>query len=100
MVYDVLNMSVEEYESRWKNVFFQNDLFKVRAINLKAGGGIPECHMDSYVMFYVAKGEVVIKKNGEAFNLKENQLFITEPAVLSMQSASGSRLIGVQIKTR
>lgn len=31
--------------------------------------------------------------------LKENQVFITEPALLSMESASGARLMGIQIKT-
>ena len=32
--------------------------------------------------------------------LKENQVFITEPALLSMESVSGARLMGVQIKTQ
>lgn len=31
--------------------------------------------------------------------LKENQVFITEPALLSMESASGARLMGIHIKT-
>lgn len=97
-IFDLMNLKAEGYKNRGVNVFFQNDLFKVRVIVLEAGGKIPECQMDSYVMFYVVKGEVVLRKNNESSILKENQVFITEPALLSMKSASGARLMGVQIK--
>ena len=56
--------------------------------------------MESYVMFYVVQGEVLLQKNGESSILKENQVFITEPALISMETTSGARLMGVQIKTR
>lgn len=61
-IYDLMSIAAEGYEKRQVNVFFQNDLFKTRVIVLEAGGKIPECQMDSYVMFYVVKGEVLIKK--------------------------------------
>jgi len=98
-IFDLMNLEAEGYEKRGVNVFFQNDLFKTRVIVLEAGGKIPLCQMDTFVMFYVIKGEVVLKKNEESATLKENQVFITEPALLSMESVSGARLMGVQIKS-
>lgn len=99
-IFDLMRLEAEGYENRGVNVFFQNDLFKTRVIVLEAGGKIPECQMESYVMFYVVKGEVLLKKNGESSILKENQVFITEPALLSMETTSGARLMGVQIKVQ
>ncbi|MDZ7797975.1 MAG: hypothetical protein U5N56_13490 [Candidatus Marinimicrobia bacterium] len=40
------------------------------------------------------------KEIDESATLKENQVFITEPALLSMGSETGARLLGVQIKTQ
>ncbi len=99
MIFDLMSMDAEDYNKRGVNVFFQNDLFKTRVIDLKAEGKIPDCQMDSFVLFYVVKGEVVVKKNGELSVLKENQVFITEPALLSMETKGGARLMGIQIKT-
>jgi quercetin dioxygenase-like cupin family protein len=99
-IFDLMKLEAEGYENRKVNVFFQNDLFKARVIVLEAGEKIPECQMESYVMFYVVKGEVLLQKNGESSILKENQVFITEPALISMETTSGARLMGVQIKTR
>lgn len=98
-IFDVMNLEAESHENRGVNVFFQNDAFKMRVIVLEAGGEIPLCQMETFVMFYVVKGEVVLRKNDESSTLKENQVFITEPALLSMESVSGARLMGVQIKT-
>jgi len=99
-IFDLMNLESEGYEQREKNVFFQNDLFKTRVIDLKPGGKIPDCQMDCFVMFYVVKGEVLLRKNDESATLKENQVFITEPALLSMETINGARLMGVQIKTK
>lgn len=99
-IFDLMNLEAEGYENRNVNVFFQNDLFKTRVIVLESGQKIPECRMDSFVMFYVVKGEVLLRKNDEYSILKENQVFITEPALLSMETNSGARLLGIQIKTR
>lgn len=98
-IYDLMKLDAQGYEKRQVNVFFQNDTFKARVIVLEAGGKIPECQMDTFVMFYVVKGEVTLRKNAESFVLKENQVFITEPALLSMESKSGARLMGIQINT-
>jgi quercetin dioxygenase-like cupin family protein len=97
-IFDLKNLEAEGYENRSINIFFQNDLFKTRVIALEAGGKIPECQMDSYVIFYVVQGEVILRKNDESSLLKENQMFITEPALLSMETNIGARLIGIQIK--
>jgi len=99
-IFDLMDMNAGSYENRNVNVFFQNELFKARVIALEEGGKIPECQMDSFVMFYVIKGEVILRKNSEFSFLRENQVFITEPALVSMESPNGARLMGVQIKNR
>jgi mannose-6-phosphate isomerase class I len=99
-IFDLVNMEPEAYEQREKNVFFQNDLFKTRVIDLKPEQRIPDCQMDSFVMFYVVRGEVLLKKDDESATLKENQVFISEPALLSMETRTGAKLMGVEIKTR
>ena len=99
-IFDLMNLEVEGYENRNVNVFFQNDFFKTRVIVLKKGQKIPECQMNDFVMFYVVKGEIMLRKNDEESMLKENQLFITEPALLSMEANTGARLMGVQIKVQ
>ncbi|PKM58251.1 MAG: hypothetical protein CVU98_01860 [Firmicutes bacterium HGW-Firmicutes-3] len=99
-IFDLMNLETESNENRSVNVFFQNDTFKTRVIVLEAGGEIPPCQMDIFVMFYVIKGEVVLRKNEESAILKENQVFISEPAWLSMDSKFGARLMGIQIKSQ
>lgn len=99
-IFDLMDFVAEGYENRGVNVFFQNDTFKTRVIVLEAGGIIPPCQMDTYVMFYVVKGEVILSKNDVSSILKENQVFITEPALISMESSFGARLMGVQIKLK
>lgn len=99
-IFDLMNLEAKGYEKRNVNVFFKNDIFKTRVIVLEAGGKIPECQMDSYVLFYVVKGEVILNKNNESSILKENQVFISEPALLSMASNKGARLMGVQVNNR
>jgi quercetin dioxygenase-like cupin family protein len=99
-IYDLMGFEAEAYEKRNVNVFFENDLFKTRVIVLEPGQKIPECKMESFVMFYVVKGQVSLKKNEESAILKEGQAFITEPALLSMETTTGARLMGVQFKSR
>jgi len=98
-IFDLMNLQAQGYQNRKVNVLYQNDVFKTRVIVLEVGGKVPECNMDTHVMFYVIKGEVILHKNNETSVLKENQLFISEPAILSMESVTGARLMGVQIKT-
>lgn len=99
-IFDLMRLNAEGYENRSVNVFYQNDLFKTRVIVLEAGGKIPECRMDSFVLFYVVKGEVQLRKNEKTSLLSENQVFISEPALISMESPGGARLMGIQIKDR
>lgn len=99
-IFDLMSLEAEGYEKRNVNVFFENDLFKTRVIVLEPEQKIPECMMDSFVMFYVVKGEVLLRKNDESTILKENNVFITEPALLSMETRTGARLMGVQFKSR
>ena len=99
-IFDLMSLEAEGYEKRNVNVFFENDLFKTRVIVLEPEQKIPECMMDSFVMFYVVKGEVLLRKNEESTILKENNVFITEPALLSMETRTGARLMGVQFKSR
>lgn len=99
-IFDLMNLEAEGYENRKVNVFFKNDLFKTRVIVLKQGEKIPECQMNDFVMFYVVKGEVLLRKNDEESILKENQIFITEPALISMEANTETRLLGIQIDTR
>jgi len=99
-IFDLMDFEAQRHENRSVNVFFQNDLFKTRVIDIEAGGEIPVCRMDSYVIFYVIAGEVLLRKNDETSNLKENQVFISEPALLSMKSEAGARLMGIQINRR
>jgi hypothetical protein len=56
--------------------------------------------METYVMFLVVEGEVLLKKNNETSVLKKDQVFISEPACLSMKSSKGARLMGIQIKKK
>lgn len=99
-IFDLMDLKAEGYENRTANVFFQNEFFKTRVIVLEAGGKMPACQMDSFVLFYVVKGEVLLSKNDESSIVKENQVFISEPALLSMETTLGARLMGIQIKTR
>ena len=97
-IFDLMALVAQGYENRQVNVFYKNDFLKARVIVLEVGGKIPECKMDTYVMFYVVKGEVLIRKNDETSVLKENQVCIIEPALLSIESKTGARLMGIQIK--
>ncbi len=99
-IFDLMNLEAEGYENRKVNVFFKNDLFKTRVIVLKQGQKIPECQMNDFVMFYVVKGEVLLRKNDEESILKENQIFITEPALLSMEANTGARRLGIQMQVQ
>lgn len=97
-VFDMMDLDALPYEKRGQNVFYEADEFKTRIIELKPGQSMPDCQMASYVLFYIVFGEVRITKDAETVRLKEHQVFITEPALLSMESVTGARIMGVQIK--
>ena len=88
-IFDLLRFSAESYENRNVNVFYHNELFKARVIDLEAGGMIPECMMESHVLFYVVCGEVLLQKNGESSPLSEGQVFISGPALIAWNQSPG-----------
>lgn len=51
-IFDLMKLEDESFEKRRMNVFFQNDMFSTRLINLKPGEKIPDCRMECFVMFY------------------------------------------------
>lgn len=97
-VYDLETMQAEGYEKRDRNVFFEHEKFKTRVIELGAGEGMPDCQMESFVIFVVLEGSLVVYKNNEPTTLKRHHVFITEPALVSMQSETGAKLVGIQIQ--
>jgi quercetin dioxygenase-like cupin family protein len=96
-IFDIKTMESHPYAEREKNVFYKTSSFKVRIIELPPHGEMPSCKMDSYVMFYILKGEVDIDISQEKKILTEGQCFITEPATLSMRTKNGVKILGVQI---
>jgi len=98
-VYDLTMLELDPNAGGNCGAFYQNDLINARLILLKAGQKISDAHVDSYVMFYVVKGEVTLKRNDETTVLHENQVFISDPAVVSLATVDGARLMGVRIST-
>lgn len=96
-VFDFNEMKAFPYRQREKNVFYQVKEFKARIVELPPGGEMPTCEMASHIIFYVLNGEVTVTVNSETAELREKQCLITEPATLSMKSARGVRLVGLQI---
>ncbi|MBC8387640.1 MAG: hypothetical protein H8E13_06275 [Actinobacteria bacterium] len=97
-IFDLYDIESFPYSSRDKNVFYYTDEFKTRIIELAKGDKIPECEMDSYVVFYVIKGEAVITVNTSTSTIDAGKCVITSPAIISLKSDSGARLLGIQIK--
>ena len=96
-MFDLKKIKAYPYAKRDKNILYSQSNFKVRIIELPPNGEMPTCKMDSYVMFYVLKGEAAIDINQEKKILSEGQCFITEPATLSMKTKNGVKILGVQI---
>ena len=96
-IYDLTKLELDPNAGGSCGAFFQNDLINARLIVLKAGQKISDAQVDSYVMFYVVKGEVTLKRNDETTVLHENQVFISEPALISLAAAEDARLMGVRI---
>ncbi len=86
------------YEEREKNILYNSEVFKIRVINLPGNGTMPECEMTSHVVFYVIEGNVEITVNGKVSYLSENQSLVSEPAIFSMKTQYGAKLMGIQIQ--
>ena len=97
-IFDFNKLSGLPYEERHKNVLYQTDEFKIRIVDLAENEGLPECNMETHVVFVVMQGQVDITVNGEVHQLSEKQSLTSEPGVFSMHSQKGAKLIGIQIK--
>src|SRR4030065_989772 len=95
--FDLNDSNVYPLEERDKNVLFQSGIFKVRLIQVEAGGEIPPCAMAMNVIFCVLQGEGVITVNESSNQVKSHSLIITSPATVSMKSDEGMRVLGIQI---
>ena len=96
-IFDLNDSNVYPFEERDKNVLFQSGTFKVRLIQLAAGGEIPPCKMAMNVIFCVLQGEGVITVNDKTNEVKPHSLIITPPATISMKSEVAMRVLGIQI---
>lgn len=99
-VFDLSQIKAFPYEKREKNVLYKSEEFKTRIIELPPGGKMPPCKMSEYVIFVVLSGEVMVEVNSDKIDLKEKHCLITEPAILSMQTKTGARILGVQIAVK
>jgi len=99
-IFDLKAMQSYPYEERDKNVFYKAKEFKTRIIELPSGGEMPTCEMKSYVIFYVVSGMAEVSVNGEIANLEKDQCLITEPAMLSMKTNDGVKIMAIQIEKR
>lgn len=99
-IFDLKGMEVHPLEEREKNVLYRSRNFSARIIPLPPGGRIPPCEMASNVVFAVISGKVTVQVNGEEAVLEEGWCLIAEPAVLSMRSDGGARVLGIQVAPR
>ena len=96
-IFDLNSIATFPYEERDKNVFFKSKRFKARIIHLNKGESIPECEMQSFVIFYVIEGSAKVNVNNEIQIIKKGHCMITEPATLSLKTDSGVKIVGFQI---
>jgi len=97
-VVDLSAMEARSYQERDKNVFYSTQAFKARIIELGQDGEMPLCQMGSHVVFIVLGGEAIVRVDDEDFVLNEGKCLITPPASISMRSAAGVRMLGIQIQ--
>ena len=96
-IFDLNELQFFSFAAREKNVFFSGAGFKTRIIVLPADGTMPECPMSTAVIFYVVSGEVEVTVDGEANHLVAGHCLIGQPALYSMKTELGVRMLGVQI---
>lgn len=97
-IFDLKEMKSFPYEERNKNVLYKTKEFKTRIVELPPGGKMPDCEMASYVIFFVVNGAAEVKVNQETVNVKEGQCLIAEPAMLSMKTENGVKIMATQIE--
>jgi len=86
------------FAERQKNELYKTEDFKIRIIDLPENGSLPECTMETHVVFVIMQGQVDINVNGKKYNLSEKQSIASEPGIFSMSTRNGAKLMGIQIK--
>ncbi len=97
-IFDTKTLQAFPYSERQRNVFFQVDEFKMRIIELEKDQQLPECQMNSYVIFSLVSEEVEVMVNNEKSLLKEGELLVSEPAKFSVYALKPSHVVGIQIQ--
>lgn len=97
-IFDLKEITVGIDHDKPQKLFYKNNKFKTRVIDLNPGDKIPQCVMDSDLIFYVIEGKVEIIVNDDKNKLSSGQCLITKPANLSMNSKQGAKILGVQIR--
>lgn len=97
-IFNTKTLQAFPFSERHKNVFYQVDEFKMRIIELESEQELPDCQMESYVVFSLISGEVEVIVDNQKSLLKEGELLVSEPAKFSMKALKASRLVGIQIK--
>ncbi|RLF56585.1 MAG: hypothetical protein DRN27_09440 [Thermoplasmata archaeon] len=97
-VFDFNKIKAHPYNERNKNVLHSQDNFKVRIIKLPPNGNMPQCEMKSSVIFYIIKGMAQVTIDKEQKIVKEGQCLITKPAMLSLRTEEGVKIMAVQIE--
>lgn len=96
-IFDTKTLQAYPFSERQKNVFFQVEEFKIRIVEIESGQNLPDCQMNSYVVFSLVSGEVEVIVDNQKSLLKEGELLVSEPAKFSMKALKASRLVGIQI---
>lgn len=96
-IFDLNKIKSFPYEKRDKNVFYLTKEFKTRIINLGADEEMPECEMASFVIYYVIEGEAIVKINSVEKVIDAGKCLISEPAILSLKTKHGIKILGIQI---
>jgi len=69
----------------------------MRIIEIESGQQLPDCQMNSHVIFSLISGDVEVIVNNQKSLLKEGELLESEPAKFSMKAFKASRIVGIQI---
>lgn len=64
-----------------------------------ADGKIPNCVMDTNVIFQIIEGKAKITVNDEENVLETGECLVTERATVSMETEEGARILGIQISS-
>jgi len=96
-VFDFNKIKAYPYAKRDKNILYSERNFKVRIIELPPKGKMPECEMNSNVVFFIIEGDAQVKINDEQESITKGQCLITKPSTLSITTQSGVKIMAIQI---